>query len=150
MTRFGTEILRSEFPDDDGSAPAALLAALRWHAMHKSAMSAAAVMTELADSRLLVPVISRVDVRDERGADKDSHIASVIFESRDGRRGLPAFTSVEALKQWQKDARPIAQHAHLVAASALDQGCDGLLLDMASDHRWAVTGEALKRLARRQ
>ncbi|MEN9710364.1 MAG: hypothetical protein RL441_356 [Actinomycetota bacterium] len=146
MTRFGSEILSSDFPDDDGSANPELLAALHLHLRARTELTEAAIITSLRESRLLVPVVARVDEVDERGADKDSHIAAVTFQSRDGRVGLPAFTSLETLKQWDPEARPVPQKAVLVAASCLEQGLDALLIDMASEHRHALTADALKRL----
>jgi hypothetical protein len=147
MTRFGSEILTSDFPDDDGSANPEVVAALHIHARAKFDLTEAGVITSLRGSRLLVPVVARVDALDETGADKDSHIAAVTFQSRDGRVGLPAFTSLEALAAWDPNARPIPQKAELVAASCLEQGLDALLIDMASEHRCALTRAALERLS---
>jgi hypothetical protein len=147
MTKFGHEIHQSAFPDDDGSATPAVRLALEIHHRTQSALSLAGVITELRHSRLLVPVIAVADQIDEHGADKDSHISSVIFQSNDGRRGMPAFTGTDSLSVWQPDARPIAQYAYAVAQSCLEAELDGLLIDMASPHRVAISGEALKRLA---
>lgn len=147
MTRFGSEILTSDFPDDDGAAIPEVLAALHVHALSKTALTEAGVITALRGTRLLVPVVARVDAVDERGADKDSHIAAVTFLSQDGRVGLPAFTSLESLSEWDPNARPIPQKAELVAQSCVQQGLDGLLIDMASSHRCALGKAALERLA---
>lgn len=146
MTRFGSEILTSDFPDDDGAAHPELLAALHLHTKVHSDLTEAGILTSLRSSRLLVPVVARADALDESGADKDSHIAAVTFRSRDGRTGLPAFTSMETLKEWDPEARPVPQKAVLVAASVLEQGLDALLIDMASAHRHALSAAALRRL----
>lgn len=147
MTRFGTEIAASAFPDDDGSANPEVLAALHIHAVSKSALTEAGVITSLRGARLLVPIVAQADAVDASGVEKDSHIAAVTFESRDGRVGLPAFTSVETLLAWDPQARPIPQLAQHVAQACLDQGHDALLIDMASSHRCALTSAALRRLA---
>jgi hypothetical protein len=147
MTRFGSEVLTSEFPDDDGSANQAVVTALHVHALARTALTEAGVITSLRGTRLLVPVVARVDAVDERGADKDSHIAAVTFESQDGRVGLPVFTSLEALTLWDPHARPVPQSAELVARSCVDQNLDGLLIDMASEHRCALGRAGIERLA---
>ncbi len=147
MTRFGSEVLTSNFPDDNGSANPEVMAALHVHALAKTALTEAGVITSLRGTRLLVPVVARADEVDEFGADKDSHIAAVTFKSHDGRVGLPVFTSVEALSLWDPNARPVPQTAELVARSCLDQKLDGLLIDMASDHRCALGRAGIERLA---
>lgn len=146
MTRFGSEISQSAFPNDDGAAHPAVLTALHVHAASKSALTEAGVITSLRGTRLLVPIVAKADTVDDAGQEKDSHIAAVTFESRDGRIGLPAFTSLESMREWNPVARPVPQFAENVAQSCLDQGLDALLIDMASAHRCALTHAALERL----
>ena len=149
MTRFGTDITPSSFPDDDGAADSEVLAALHIHAASQSALTEAGVITSLRGTRLLVPIVAHADSVDETRAEKDSHIAAVTFESRDGRVGLPAFTSLDSLREWNPEARPLPQFAENVAQSCIDQGFDALLIDMASSHRCALTKPALIRLLSR-
>ena len=129
------------FAGDDGRADELLRKAL-------DADDADAVLRLLvAGARLLVPVVAVVDELDESGADTASHMASVSLLQADGRRGLLAFTSVETLAAWDARARPVPVLAPAVAAAALDEGADGVLVDIAGPVRFALDGVALRAVA---
>lgn len=99
--------------------------------------------------RLLVPIVAVLDEAEpETGADKSSHMASVSLVQADGRRGLLAFTGIDAMAMWDPAARPVPVTSHQVAAAALDEGADGVLVDIAGPVRFAVDGELLLDLAR--
>ena len=99
--------------------------------------------------RLLVPIVAVLDEADEEsGADKSSHMASVSLVQPDGRRGLLAFTGIETLAIWDPDARPVPVTSHQVAAAALEEGADGVLVDIAGPVRFAIDGALLADLAR--
>jgi hypothetical protein len=147
MTRFGNEILTSDFSGDDGSADPQLLVALNLNAQMQSVLTENSILQALTTARLLVPVVAQVDSLNENGTEKDSHIAQVTFKSADGRVGLPAFTSIQALGDWDPSARPIAQWAHAIALNCVESDLDALLIDMASPHRFALQGLALIQLA---
>ena len=100
--------------------------------------------------RLLVPIVSVLDEADpQTGADKSSHMASVSLIQDDGRRGLLAFTSIASLRSWDADARPVPVMCHDVAAAAVQEGADGVLVDIAGPVRFAIDGELLTALAAR-
>ena len=100
--------------------------------------------------RLLVPIVSVLDETDEvTGGDKSSHMASVSLVQADGRRGLLAFTGVETMRLWDPAARPVPVTSHDVAAAAIEEGADGVLVDIAGPVRFAIDGEFLADLARR-
>lgn len=147
MTSFGGELLKSAFPGDDGTADPALIDALEALLAEPSPAARGKVLDLLASARLLVPVVARVTELGADGADKTSEIAAVTFRSRDGRLGQPAFSGIAALHEWDPAARPVPQWAAQVAAATLAAGMDGLLIDLASRHRLAVTGLELARLA---
>lgn len=99
--------------------------------------------------RLLVPIVAVLDEADEEtGADKSSHMASVSLVQADGRRGLLAFTGVESLARWDPAARPVPVTSHQVAAAALEESADGVLVDIAGPVRFAIDGQLLADLAR--
>ncbi len=148
MTRFGTEIFTSDFAGDDGSADPQLLVALNQNAQMPSVITESVILSALATARLLVPVVAQVDSLNEDGSEKDSHIAQVTFKSANGRVGLPVFTSLQSLKDWDPNARPIAQWANAIALSCVESNFDAMLIDMASPHRFAVQGIALLQLAK--
>jgi hypothetical protein len=88
------------------------------------------------------------DVDTQTGADKSSHMASVSLVQSDGRRGLLAFTGIAALVRWDPVARPVPVTAHQVAAAAIEEGAEGVLIDIAGPVRFAIDGELLAELAR--
>lgn len=132
------------FSGDDGGVDTALADAL-------AAGDGDAVRELLVSGlRLLVPIVAVLDEADEAtGADKSSHMASVSLVQPDGRRGLLAFTSIETMRAWDPDARPVPARAPDVAAAAVEEGADGVLVDIAGPVRFAIDGELLVALARR-
>ncbi len=143
--------LRIETPDafagDDGRADP------RWEPAYADPVSVEALLR--SGVRLLVPVVSVLDEVDaQTGSDKSSHsvksshMASVSLVQPDGRRGLLAFTGTESLARWDPAARPVPVTSHQVAAAALEEGADGVLVDIAGPVRFAIDGELLAELAR--
>jgi hypothetical protein len=139
-----------EFPDDDGSADAAVTGALAAYDAdpetgHRAALAA------LQDSRLLVPVVATLGEveHDERGLarEKSSDMAAVLLTGRDGRTALLAFTSAASLQAWNADARPVAVSARQAARAALQDGADALVLDVAGPVLFAIEGRDLHDLA---
>ena len=136
---------------DIGVADPAVVTALA--AYDRGIGPAVAVLAALADSRLLVPVVAVLDEA-EQGQDgmpveKSSHMATVSTTGRDGRRGLLAFTGVESLRRWDPDARPVPAPAPDIAAAALDDGADAVVIDLAGPVAFAVEGSDLRELAAR-
>lgn len=137
------------FAGDDGSAPTALREALHRYAQDRAAH--ADVLTALTAARLLVPVVAVLDesrtAADPAGreisVDKSSHMATVSLVQADGRRGLLAFTSVDSLARWDPQARPVPASARDVAAAAVAEGAQGVLIDIAGPVRFALDGEYL-------
>lgn len=136
---------RIETPDafagDDGRADP------RWEPAYADPVAVEALLR--SGVRLLVPIVSVLDEVDaQTGADKSSHMASVSLVQPDGRRGLLAFTGTESLARWDPAARPVPVTSHQVAAAALEEGADGVLVDIAGPVRFAIDGEFLAELAR--
>lgn len=136
---------RIETPDafagDDGRADP------RWEPAYADPVAVEALLR--SGVRLLVPIVSVLDEVDaQTGADKSSHMASVSLVQPDGRRGLLAFTGTESLARWDPVARPVPVTSHQVAAAALEEGADGVLVDIAGPVRFAIDGEFLAELAR--
>lgn len=129
------------FAGDDGRADP------RWGSAYADPVSVEALLR--SGVRLLVPIVSVLDEVDaQTGADKSSHMASVSLVQPDGRRGLLAFTGTESLARWDPAARPVPVTSHQVAAAALEEGADGVLVDIAGPVRFAIDGEFLAELAR--
>jgi len=138
------------FADDDGSADPAVTAVLAAYDADP-ATGHAAVLEVLQDSRVLVPVLAVLgEVEyDEQGLahDKTSDMATVLITGRDGRTALLSFTSTSALETWNPDARPVAVELRKAALSAIQDGADALLVDVAGPVLFVIEGEDLRALA---
>jgi hypothetical protein len=121
-------------PDDRGEADPALAAAL-------AADDAAAVARLLPVTRLLVPVVAMP-------ASGEAEMAVPALVNADGQRGLPVFSSVAALQAWQPDARPVPMAGSRVLAAAVEEGYDGLVVDVAGPHPFELAADELQTLVR--
>lgn len=139
----------SEYVDDDGSADAALAAVLAGHEDGRS--SYPEVLEVLAGARLLVPVVALLGEvatgADGLARDKSSDMAAVLLTGADGRLALLAFTDLTALAAWDPQARPVPVAARMAAATAVQEGADALVVDVAGPHRFVLSGDDLHRVA---
>jgi hypothetical protein len=122
------------FPDDDGEAYPALVAALG---------DEAAVAAVLPDVRVFVPVVAVLGeraaddsgggagLRAAEGTDKEADMSAVLMTGADGRQALLTFSSVAAMTAWNPDARPVPVWGRDAARAALDEGASALLVDLA-------------------
>ncbi|MEU7637785.1 MULTISPECIES: SseB family protein [unclassified Streptomyces] len=137
------------FADDDGSAAPALTAALAAYAADPG--TEPALLAALADARLLVPVVAVLG-EVETGPDglrreKTSDMAVPTLTAPDGRRALPAFTSMETLQRWRPDARPVAVPLRQALLAAAHEQADTVVIDLAGPVTYQLTGSALRALA---
>jgi hypothetical protein len=136
---------------DRGAADPAVTTALA--GFEAGARELESVVTALAESRLLVPVVAVLDQEgasaDGRRVDKSSHMATVSTTGRDGRRGLLAFTCLDSLRRWDTKARPMPAPTPAVAAAAVDDGADAIVVDIAGPVLFAIEGSDLQALADR-
>ncbi len=146
----------ARFRADQGGADPAVTAALTAFAAGRA--SEHAVLTALAQARLLVPVVAVA--ADElapgdspqrgpqagSGGEKASEMAIPAIVGRDGRRALPAFTCLQTLKRWQADARPVPVAAAGVWQSAVAES-QAVIIDIAGPVPLAVEGARLTALA---
>ncbi|UYB43386.1 SseB family protein [Streptomyces sp. Je 1-4] len=137
------------FADDDGSADPAVAAALAAYDRDRSAEPQ--LLSALAGARVLVPVVAVLgDV--ETGPDglrreKSSDMAVPTLQAPDGRRALPAFTSMETLRRWRADARPVAVPLPQALLAASHEKADTVVVDLAGPVTYQLTGPALRALA---
>jgi SseB protein N-terminal domain len=82
----------------------------------------------------------------EKAGDKNSEMMLPTLLGRDGRPALPAFTCLNALALWRKDARPVPAEAARVWRTAVDGGC-AVVIDVAGPVPIAVEGARLAALA---
>lgn len=137
------------YSTDDGTADPGLAAALAGYRSGEASDSD--VVAALHRARLLVPVVAVLG-EVETGPDglrreKTSDMAVPTIQAPDGRRALPAFTSIEALARWRPDARPVAVPLYQALRALAQEGADTLLLDLAGPVPYELTGSALRAAA---
>jgi hypothetical protein len=131
----------SPFRHDDGRPDPGVTAALAAFAAGRGSEHAA--LTALASSRLLVPVVAA----ESQGADDHgAEISLPTLMGRDGRPAIPAFTSLEALARWRREARPVPAQASLVWRAAADDAW-AVVVDIAGPVQLPVDGARLAALA---
>lgn len=135
----GRTLPTGDFAGDDGSAAPTLTAALT------AAGSAddVAVVAALAASRLFVAIVAVVGEGEPAGSDKEADMALVTLTGPDGRRALPVFSSISALASWRPAARPVPVPARRAAVSAVAEGCELMVLDVAGPTTYVVSRPAL-------
>ena len=135
---------------DDGSAPAKLIEAIR--RFRSGDLGEADVVDALRESRLLIPLVAHLGDGglDHHGAEKSQELSIVTVEGPDGRRVLPAFTSVAAMAQWNPSARPVPATAPRVALAAASEDTDLVVLDPTSTTEFVIRRPALWAIAQSQ
>ena len=145
------------FAGDNGAADPRIAAVLAAYGAGQE--SEQAVLTALAGSRLLVPLVERpaeaaqvtetcaTDAHDD-GCDHQAarELAFPTLIGRDGRPALLAFTSLAALMSWRPDARPVPTPAGQVWGTAIGDSC-AVVIDVAGPVPIAVDGARLAALA---
>lgn len=150
------QVQRKNIPDpgfsgDDGTADPLLTAALGRHAEQPSAETEQELLRLLVGARLMVPIVAVLG-ESETGADglthdKSSDMAVPTVRTPDGRTGLPAFTSLEALARWRADARPAPVAAPQAVLAAWSEQADALLVDLAGPAFYELSGAAMRAVA---
>jgi hypothetical protein len=127
--------------DDTGEPDVGLTTALAAYAADPAREPE--VLAALGEARLLVPVVAELGERetgpDGLVGDKSSDMAAVLMRGPDGRLALLAFTGLEAMQRWDPDARPVPVPARTAALAALQDGAEGLLIDLAGPVRYLAS-----------
>ncbi|WP_441247154.1 SseB family protein [Kitasatospora sp. McL0602] len=137
------------FADDDGTADPRLTRALAAWAADRSAEPE--LLAALTPSRLMVPIVAllgEVEI-DSNGLkhEKTSDMAVPVIEAPDGRRALPAFTSLETMTRWRADARPAPVAAPQAVLAAYAEQAGSLLVDPAGPVTYELTGARMRAVA---
>ena len=139
----------SQFADDDGSADAELTRLLSGYAT--GTIPLRDVVARLAETRVLVPVLAELGVAEQNPegllVDKEASSGIVALEAPDGRRALPVFTSVVAMRAWRPDARPVPVEAPRAALSAVNENWALIVVDPAGPATALVPRPAVWALA---
>lgn len=158
----GKRIPAPAFGGDSGGLDAVLEAALRAATRagtaegtaRSTAKATSAAEVELlrcvAQARWLVPVVAIATETDTSGStavDTRSDMAAVTLTAPDGSRALPIFSSTARLAQWDPAARPVPVRAAVAARAAIAEGCQALLVDVASATATVLRPSMLEALA---
>ncbi|QMU76347.1 SseB family protein [Streptacidiphilus sp. PB12-B1b] len=139
------------FAGDDGSADPLLAAALARHAAEPSPETERELVALLAGARLMVPIVAILgEVETDADGlkhDKSSDMAVPTIDAPDGRKGLPAFTSLDAMARWRADARPAPVPARQAVQAAWSEQADALLIDLAGPAFYELSGAAMRAVA---
>jgi hypothetical protein len=145
----GRSFAANPHSSDDGSADPALLAAL---ADHRDG-DARAVVEAYRSARLLIPLVA------EKGAsphaegpdvgphglavDKTQELSIVTVAAPDGRKVLPVFTSVDAMRAWDAAARPVPADGVRTALAAANDDTDLIVIDPGSETEFVLRRPAV-------
>lgn len=140
------------FAGDDGSADPRLAAALAAYASERTRENEERVLALLATARLMVPIVAvlgeaETDPSTGLKHEKSSDMAVPTIEAPDGRKGLPAFTSLASLAAWRGDARPAPVPASQAVQAAWSERADALLVDLAGPVFFELSGAAMRAVA---
>jgi hypothetical protein len=145
----GRSLAAAQFPDDDGTADAAVRARLA-----DQSVSTEVLARELRSARLLATVVAVLDGAgagdadgDRNGGDKDSHMAVVSMVNQRGERGMLAFSGTDSLHAWNPHARPVPALGRDIAGAAIADGAAAVVVDVLGPHRRVFAGPDLAALA---
>lgn len=141
-----------------GRVPAAVCAAVPEVAFVAAAAARQALVAaqraavhELSKTRLLVPLVTDagdIGVTPEgKHVDKTQELAIAFVASPDGRKALPVFSSVAAMREWDATARPIPVPAPQAAVSAAEEGAQLLVVDPGQETEFALRFQAMRALS---
>lgn len=146
----GRQLTSTGFDGDTGQADAALIDALRDRGAEATAEDDVRLVELVTAARLLVPVVAVAGETTEINglvSDATSDMAAVTLVAPDGQRALPAFTSLEALAQWDSSARPVPVTAQRAAQAAVQEGCHVIVLDPSLPTAGTLRGSMVWALA---
>ena len=130
---------------DTGEADPAVTAALAAYAAGQAAEHA--VLTAIAASRLLVPVVAVLAEASEDGGEKETEMALPTLIGNDGRKAVIAFTGTETVRRWRADARPVPVPAPRLWPAVAAEQADAVVIDVAGPVPLVVEGARLRALA---
>lgn len=145
----GRSFEQNSFSDDDGKAPAELIAVMA--AFRSGEAEIEQVVDQIRAARLLVPLIAALG-ESEIGAhgkkvDKSAKLSIVTVRSPDDQESLVAFSSVEAMSSWNPLARPVPTDAIRLCLAAASQMSTRVVVDPGSDTEFVIRRPAIAKIA---
>ena len=130
---------------DTGGADPAVTTVLAAYAA--GAATEHAVLTAVAASRLLVPVVAVLAEANADGTEKETEMALPTLIGNDGRKAVIAFTSTDTVRRWRADARPVPVPAARLWPAVAAEQADAVVIDVAGPVPLVVEGARLRALA---
>ena len=130
---------------DSGEADPAVTAVLAAYAA--GGATEHAVLTAVAASRLLVPVVAVLAEASDDGTEKETEMALPTLIGNDGRKAVIAFTGADTVKRWRPDARPVPVPAARLWPAVASEQADAVVIDVAGPVPLVVEGARLRALA---
>lgn len=131
----GREFQPNAHAGDDGTTPEAVAAAIL--AFRDGSGSLTELATALAESRALIPLMTHAgddfDADNPVMEDKVQELAVVTLAGPNGETVYPAFTSVEAMRAWNRDARPIPIEMRRVCLATAGEGAERVVINPGTD-----------------
>ncbi|MEO8263319.1 MAG: SseB family protein [Pseudolysinimonas sp.] len=134
---------------DDGTAPPKVIEAIR--RFRAGELGVAEVVEALHGARLLLPLLA---TRGDEGigahgqlVDKTQELSLVTAAGPDGRPVLPAFTSVDTMREWNPAARPIPIVVPRIALAVASEGTPLIVVDPGTPTMFVVRRPAFPALA---
>lgn len=128
----GREFQENPFSNDDGKTPPSLIPVLADRPVDKRAL-----VDALQGSRLLIPLVAELGDAEvgPNGllVEKSADLAIVAVATPDKQTAIPAFTSVEQMLLWSKEARPVPVSAERVCLAAAAEGHNRVILNPAGE-----------------
>lgn len=134
------------FADDEGCASESLRAAVRELRAaagsgdaERLAAAHAEALFELSGSRVLIPLLAEAGdlglTPEGRTVEKTQELSIVTVAGPDGRRVMPVFSSVDAMRAWNPEARPIPVPMPQAALAAAQEQTDLIIVDPGTSER---------------
>ena len=130
---------------DTGAADPAVTTVLAAYAA--GAATEREVLTVIAATRLLVPVVAVLAEANADGTEKETDMALPTLIGNDGRKAVIAFTGTDTVKRWRPDARPIPVPAPSLWPAVAAEQADAVVIDVAGPVPLAIEGARLRALA---
>jgi hypothetical protein len=130
---------------DTGAADPAVTAVLAAYAAGRATEHA--VLTAVATSRLLVPVVAVIAEANADGTEKETEMALPTLIGDDGRKAVIAFTGADTIKRWRADARPVPVPAPSLWPAVAAEQADAVVIDVAGPVPLVIEGARLQALA---
>jgi len=145
----GRNFSENKFASDNGLADEALMVAIT--KFQAGTGTAEDVIAAFAEARLLIPLIANLGESGEGAhgltVDKSADLSIVTVRTPDGQTALPVFSSVEAMSNWNPQARPVPNFGRQVAFAAASEGNTRIVLDPMAPSEFVIRRPGIAHLA---